>query len=244
MQPLLPLSNTKLAISPAIWLSLDVERNFCVLANRVPSARDAYSGMSQDRSKLLESMLRDELSSSSFRFWSGNIPGRPDLPDVDLVLIDSASKTSLVLELKSFIQPAEPREIIDRSSEIAKGVSQIRELREYAASHDREFHQLLNIDAEYRINFTVASQNSIGAGSVQDVSTPVIRASHLIDSLRVRGIASTCDWLESRAYLPIEGKHFDTVPTEHEVAGKTLTWYGIRPLVESLTSQGSQNTAC
>ncbi len=244
LQPLLSVSNTKLAISPALWINLDIERNFCVLANRVPSARDAYSRMSQDRSKLLESMLRDELSSSSFRFWSGNVPGRPDLPDFDLVLVDSASKTGLVLELKSFIQPAEPREIIDRSREIAKGVSQIKKLQEYAASHDREFCQLLDIDAEYRISFTVASKNSIGAGSVQDVSTPVVRASHLIDSLRASGIASTCDWLESRAYLPIEGKHFDTVPTQHEVAGKTLTWYGIRPLVESLAAQVARDTTC
>lgn len=244
LQPLLSLGNEKLAISPALWINLDIERNFCVLANRVPSARDAYSGMSQDRSKLLDRMLRDELSSSSLRFWSGNVPGRPDLPDFDLVLVDSASKIALVLELKSFIQPAEPREIIDRSSEIAKGVSQIKILRQYAASHQSGFCQLLDIDAEHRISYAVVSQNSIGAGNVQDVSTPVVRASHLIDSLRARGIALTCDWLESRAYLPIEGKHFDTVPTQHEVAGKTLTWYGIRPLVESVAAQDSRDTTC
>ncbi|WP_436717440.1 hypothetical protein U8335_11305 [Roseiconus lacunae] len=235
LQPLLPLSNSKLAISPALWISLDVERNFCVLANRIPTARDAYSGLSEDRSKLLEQTIRNRLVASSFRFWTGSIPGHPNLPDVDLAIIDTASRVCLVLELKSFIQPAEPREIIDRSSEIAKGVSQIEKLRNYASSNSEEFARLVDIDSDYRISFAVASHNSIGSAIVQDAKIPVIRASHLIDSLSARGLEGTCDWLESREYLPIEGKHFETVPTYHEVAGKKLTWYGIRPLVERLT---------
>ncbi|EMI44912.1 hypothetical protein [Rhodopirellula sp. SWK7] len=239
LQPLLPLSDGKLAIAPALWISLDVERNYCVLANRIPAAKNAYSTFSEDRSRILEQTIREELGSMPVRFWSGSVPGRPDLPDFDLVVIDETSRTCLVLELKSFIQPAEPREIIDRSREIRKGVSQIEKLRAYAKSKCKELSQLLNIESGYRFSFAVASQNSIGSGNVQDKSTPVVRASHLIDSLRGRGVASTCDWLEARAYMPVEGKHFDTVPTQNEVAGRILNWYGIRPLVESLSIEGS-----
>ncbi len=84
LQPLIPLNSGKLAISPALWINLDTERNFCVLANRIPDARNAYSEISEDRAKLLEKQIRDGLHDLELTFWSGKIPGRSDLPDVDL----------------------------------------------------------------------------------------------------------------------------------------------------------------
>ncbi len=234
LQPIVPLGLDRLAISPALWLSLDVERNFCVLANRLPHMKSAYSELSHDRSKILSNEIQRELRRLPVHFWTGSIPGRPDLPDIDFAIIDSLGRVCLILELKSFIEPAEPREIIERSEEIAKGVSQSRKLKEYHARCASHLEQLLDIEPGFRFYFAVASKNSVGLSIVQDDDVPVVRASHLVQQILDVGVSQACEWLESRRYLPIEGEHFDRVELTHEVADRTLRWYAIRPLVQYL----------
>ena len=52
------------------------------------------------------------------------------LPDVDLAIISDSEKMCLLLELKWFIDPAEAREIIEKSEEIEKGISQVLQLKQ------------------------------------------------------------------------------------------------------------------
>lgn len=231
LQPLLPIGDDRIAIVPALWLGLNVERNLCVLVNRMRHTKKHYSRLSEDRSTLLRKNMEARLSNVTCRFWHGNIPGGPELPDIDFALIDEREHICLLLELKAFIGPAEPREILDRSKEIEKGISQIKRLRQYQMQHPEQLQQLLDVDPKYQFCFAVCSQNSVGGAAVQDDQVPVVRASHLVRRLRRDGTAATCRWLAARAYLPVEGKHFEKVEIVHSVANRTLTWYAIRPLI-------------
>jgi hypothetical protein len=234
LQPLVQLTHDKIAICPSLWMSIDAERNFCVLCNRMPHTRQLYSTLSEDRSKLMCERLRTDLASTGFRFWSGGIPGHPELPDVDLAIISENDNICFVIELKSYIEPAEPREIQDRSKEIAKGISQAKLLRQFQIHNPERFRSLLGIGPEASCQFLVASDNSIGAHHVQDLAVPVVNASNLVRRLLSEGAFATSQWLTDQNYLPILGKHFEVISVENRVDGKTLNWYGIKPLIQNL----------
>lgn len=63
----------------------------------------------------------------------------------------------MVLELKSFIQPAEPRGLTDRSKEIKMGIDQATKLRKFAAEFRSDFDKLLGVSPTYRICFAGAN---------------------------------------------------------------------------------------
>jgi hypothetical protein len=231
LQPFIPLYGDKIAISPSLWTGIDAERNFCVLCNRIEELKSHYSRLSEDRSSLMKTELERRLGASGLRFWSGSIPGRADLPDIDLAIIDDNAGVCLILELKSFIKPAEPREIIDRSKEIAKGVSQSRKLREFHDQQPSVLPALMSGRLEIRMHFGVVSQNSIGSEVVQDNSVFVVQLSHLVKRILAEGLNSSVHWLKERDYLPKAGEHFELVEADHTVAGVRLRWYAIRPLV-------------
>jgi len=231
LQPYIPLNDDKIAISPSLWIGIDAERNFCVLCNRLENLKKHYSRLSEDRSSLMKIELERRLGASGLRFWSGSIPGRVDLPDVDLAIIDDNAGVCLMLELKSFIEPAEPREIIDRSKEIAKGVSQSRKLREFHAEEPSVLPALMSVRPEITMHFGVVSQNSIGPEVVQDNSVFVVQLLHMIKRILSEGLNETARWLIERAYLPTTGEHFEQVETDHIITGVRLRWYAIRPLI-------------
>jgi len=231
LQPYIPLNEGRIAISPSLWIGIDAERNFCVLCNRLENLRTHYSRLSEDRSTLMKAELERRLGASGLRFWSGSIPGRTDLPDVDLAIIDDSANVCLVLELKSFIEPAEPREIIDRSKEITKGISQSKKLRGFHGQEPSVLPALTGVNPITSMYFGVVSQNSIGTEVVQDETVFVVQFSHIVKRILTEGLAATAQWLTARAYLPIAGQHFERVETDHEIAGVRLHWYAIRPLV-------------
>lgn len=231
LQPLVQLTHDKIAICPSLWMSIDAERNFCVLCNRMPQTRQLYSTLSEDRSKLMCERLRKDLASTGFRFWSGGIPGHPELPDVDLAIISENDNLCFLIELKSYIAPAEPREIEDRSKEIAKGISQVKLLRQFQIHNPQAFMSLLHLGPGASYHFLVASDNSIGSHHVQDLTVPVVNASNLVRRLLAEGAFATSEWLTDRNYLPILGKDFEVKRVENRVDGKTLLWYGIKPLI-------------
>ena len=233
LQPIIPLTNERIAISPILFIGADAERNFSVLLNRLPAERDAYSRLSADRERLSCEKVVRELKHLPLRFWSGSLPGRSELPDIDLAIIDEEQRSALVLELKSFIGPAEPREILDKSQEIRKGINQAIRLKEAfhsAASSDTLI--CAQIPRDYSLCFAVASESFVGMASVQHESVPVVRTDHLIHRFRAgRTLPQICEWLQTRAYLPIEGAHYRVEDSIGQIGGWRVHWYGIKPLI-------------
>lgn len=208
-----------------------MERNLSVLLNRLPAERRAYAALSQGREARLRDRLIRELSGLGLRFWNGQISQWRGASDIDLAVISDSERQCLMLELKSFIAPAEPREIMDRSEEIRRGIQQVRDRMTMARDLPRPLHSVLGIDQSCRLAWAVSSENSIGAAYVQHPDVPVVNTGHLIAKLkRCRALPECCRWLESRGYLPVEGVHYKAADVEAKVGNWTLEWYSIEGL--------------
>jgi hypothetical protein len=233
LQPIVPLSPSTLAMSPNLIMNSSMERNFAVLLNRLPEERRAYSALSQGRETALRERLIKDLSGLGFRFWYGQIPQWSPASDIDLAIISDTEKECLILELKSFIAPAEPREIMDRSEEIRRGIGQIRDRIDKAVGLSMPLHTILGIDDSYRLTWAVASETSVGACYVQSSDVPVVNTRHLTSKLRRNPELTMCSrWLENREYLPVEGVHYKEIEMESTIGKWTLEWYGIEGITD------------
>ena len=230
LQPLIKLNSEVYAIMPQLWICSASERNLTVLLNRLPSEKGIYSKLVGEKETLMRKRLTTCLSTKSFRLVEGRMP---NLPDVDLAVINDSEKTCLLLELKWFIYPAEAREIIEKSEEIRKGISQVCQLQNAFADNHQPLLKKLNIDSNYRIAGVVVSQNWIGHAKAQSYDIPVIQADHLIAKLKdTKDLGSVIEWLKARKYLPEEGKHFKVHRTRATIGKWTLKWYGIEALIK------------
>jgi hypothetical protein len=229
IQPLFPIHRDLLLISPTIIANSALERNFAVLLNKLPNEKAAYSELSKQREQLTKLKVQQKLQGRNFDYWSGNILEWGVASEIDLAIISPTDRACLVLELKSFIEPAEPRELFEKSEEIAKGIKQIIDRRTLFENDPSVFYKSLGIDASFRVYFAVASENSIGASWVQNPSVAVIRLSHLIDViLSTDKLDSIFNWLEKKNHLPSEGEDYSLIPVSITVGKWSLDWYGIR----------------
>lgn len=234
LQPLIPLTNQKYALAPWIWMSSAVERNFAVLINRLPSEKAIYSRLVDEKETRMRQQVIEALQMDNYRYEYGRIPQDDSLPDIDLAIISDSEKVALILELKWFIDPADINEVITRTEDLKKGVSQIKLLQSTA---DKEFEPLfdkLAIDTSYTLGFAVVSANWIGFENVQDINVPIINQRHLVSKIQhEKSLSPVIYWLNKRDYLPTEGVEYEIVQEDAELANWTLNWYGIKPLIQS-----------
>jgi hypothetical protein len=232
LQPVIPLDEKLCAVPPFLWLNGAAERNFIVLMNKLPEERAIYSRLVQQKEDLMRERIVARVGSKKWRTWTGKIAGRPDLPDVDLALIDDSRKVCLLTELKWFLDPAEAKEIVEKSEEIAKGISQLLLLKEAVREGYSPLFERLAIDPTYDVRLALVSANWIGHASVQHPKVPVINEEHLLERLKTRGsLSEVVTWLSERRYLPVEGEHYEIITTTAKVGEWEMNWYGISPLI-------------
>lgn len=233
LQPLVPLEPRHYGWAPSLVLGSSLERNLLVLLNRIPEGKTAYSHLSMGREKLMRESLRCELADMGLRFWSGNIPGWEAASDVDLAIIDDRQACCLILELKAFIEPADPREVRDKAEAIEKGVEQVERRREAMCANREALNHGLKIDDTFAVYFAVASESSVGCGMARVGNVSVVRNLHLIERIRSEGnLSRVCEWLSARGFLPIPGRDYEDLPYPVTIENWTLEWYQIKPLTE------------
>lgn len=229
LQPLIKLNSEAYGIMPHLWLFSSAERNLTVLLNKLPSEKEIYSKLVDEKEKIMRGRFTTCLSAKGFRFVCGSVS---DLPDIDLAIISDTEKVCLLLELKWFIDPAEAREIIEKSEEIEKGISQVLQLKRAFANNHEALLKKLQIDSSYSLEGVVVSENWIGHAKAQSPEIPVIQANHLIEKLKAtENLKSAMEWLKNRKYLPKEGEHFKVHMTTHTIGDWSLKWYRIEPLI-------------
>jgi hypothetical protein len=230
-QPLVDLRNGFFALAPFVWLNINAERNFCVLLNQIPEQKQIYDRLKNEKESLLKAEMRDFLIPLGFDIRSGEVDGT----DLDIAIIDRKNQACLCLELKWFIEPAEVREIEEKTRELKNGVDQAKKICALHESRDaRLVRDILDIHEGYSFLVAVASQNWIGHSGAQDDDIPIIKVWHLLRRIRDTGsLPAAMQWLSSRDYLPKEGSDFAIVPIEISCGGWTCEWYGIKPLVEA-----------
>ena len=228
LQPLIDLDGETIALSPCIICNSSIERNLTVLLNRVPDAQRIYSVLNRQRESIMRSKLIDDLNPLEFEFWNGTLREWNGCGEIDFAVVSRKEKTCLIAELKSFIAPAEPKEIINRSEEIAKGVEQITCRREKYQNLPVPLLQALNVTEDFSFTWAVISENSIGANYVQKPDVPVVNRNHLTQALAEhRSLSHVCRWLDARTYLPVRGADFVDLTMEATIGAFTLEWYGI-----------------
>ena len=231
LQPLIKLNSKNYAIAPHLWICSAAERNLTVLLNRLPSEKSIYAKLTNEKESLMRERLTDALADEGYRFIWGNVP---NLPDIDLAIITDSEKACLLLELKWFIEPAEVREIVNKSKEIEKGISQLLQLKRAFTENHKSLLEKLGIDSNYKLEGVVASDNWIGHTRVQSPEIPVIQIDHLTAKLKaVESFRSAMDWLKDRKYLPKTDQHFKVNNSTATIGRWKLKWYEIEPLIES-----------
>lgn len=234
LQPLIPLGKDTYAIAPHLWATNSAERNFLTLANRVPAYRAAYSRLVDEKETIMRGRIESAASHMSVRAWHGKIPAHPNLPDVDLALVDDAAKLCLLTELKWFLEPADPHEVIERSEMVAEGVAQMLKLREAHIGDSRILSECAGVSADYAIEFAVVSSTTVGLPGIQSEYVPVVLESDFMKRLKeCTSLAEASDWLVKRLYLPQEGRDFQVLARTISIAGWNLNWHAIEPLSPS-----------
>lgn len=188
--------------------------------------------MSRDREALSRQRVTRVLDGLGYRYWFGKVSEWGESAEVDLAIVSETERRCLALEMKAFIGPADPREVHERSIEIARGIDQAMVRRTMTREMPRPLHRALGIDDAYEITWAVASETSVGAPYVQSDDMPVVQTRHIIDKLAVElRLAPVCEWLKRLEHLPVEGKHYETVDFVAKVGKWSLPWYGLRGLV-------------
>ena len=224
IQPVVDLTNGQYAVSPFVLINANSERNLCVLLNQIPAERKAYSQLVDEKEREARSETIASLSGLGLDFRHGRLVNT----NVDLAIVDHKMKKCLCIEIKWFIEPAEIREVLARSEELAKGVKQARKIASAFHNNDGRLMGLLGIDPSYDFLSMVGSVNFIGGHRVQQPDVPITRLRHLTDEIRTRGrLDEVFTWLRDRSYLPRKDRDY-TVTEAPIKSGKWRSrWYAI-----------------
>ena len=205
---------------------MNCERNLCVLLNQIEEEKTIYSRLVNQKEKTIRQKIIKDLSGFDYEFKDGKF----DKTDLDLAIIDRKNKKCLAVELKWFIEPAEIREVIQRSEEIMKGVTQAKLIRD--AFHDgnhKLIEEILGIDKDYEFIAIVGSANSIGNLGAQDDSIPVIKCWHLVSKIqKTKNLGEVMTWLSSRKYLLRKNTDYKVIKYQINSGDWEADWYGIK----------------
>lgn len=232
-QPLVRVNDENIIILPSWMMSNSLERNFTVLLNRIPEERKIYSELVERKESFLQEKIKTDVLLPNLRFTHATFPAAKRLPDLDLAVISDTEKIILIAELKWFISPDEPREVIERAEEIRKGIQQANTLQQAYCQTPDLFYKLLKVDYTYDFKFCVFSENFIGMDQDQAPDVPVVNVHHFIKKLNQLGsLKKAVSWLINLDYLPVEGVHFKTEKFTSKVGQWELIWEGIKPLIK------------
>jgi len=240
LQPLVPMPDGRYLLAEPLVMDTAAERNLSVLLNRAPSERDVYSRLTNRKETEMRNRIFRKLD-ARFRLWHGRLHGH----EVDLAIVDDADHSLLFLELKWFIDPAEVRELRDRSKELSKGVDQCKTLLALASDSPETLNQIAS--GPFRVvAASVVSANWIGFGNIQDPDIPIINEEHLIRKLQAAGaLSEVIAWLHRRQYLPVLHRDYVAVERPTNIANWTLNWYRIeRIAADDFISRSTGGPTC
>jgi hypothetical protein len=179
------------------------------LLNRIPVEQAVYDRLKQSKEAQMRGMIVESLP-NSIRSWWGRLPGNRKLPDIDLALIDEAGSEVLVLELKWFQAPSEPREILNRTKELRRAAHQLSVLREFDQANPGIISRALGANSRARVTYATVSESWAGQGFAADAKGPVIRRFHLGECLHHQAeLSRIAEWLIAGKHLPIKSVDFE-----------------------------------
>jgi hypothetical protein len=135
-----------------------------------------------------------------------------ELPDIDLILADEASRSVIVAELKWLRKPVNWKERIDRSEDFEKGLRQVLEIKAFLEKEPQflksrgKLKRNLN---EYRdVAFFVVARDQFEWPTTPDITV----ADHVVFQRKIAAkpdLATSIQELKAYDWLPVEGKDFE-----------------------------------
>lgn len=233
LQPLIKAIDQQYIIMPSLLIASSMERNFAVLLNRLPREKQAYLKLVQEKEILMRAKIQSSISIPDLRYFQGRIEAMPHLPDIDFAIISDQEKIVMIAELKWLIEPSDPREVIEKSREIEKGISQLLSIAEGIKLSPAPFFSAMGINESYEVIFLLLSENFIGFDKSQHPVVPVLRSSHVIKKINSFGnLCNITEWLVNRRYLPVENRDFTVFDSIWRIGNWGINWYAIKPLRE------------
>jgi len=160
VQPFVPLSDTDmtLALAPPFPMHSRHDENILRVCSQLRPRVFAQASLQK------EGEMRVELQRAAERYIArGPLPLPGSLPDIDLLVVDDASSTVAIVELKWIRKTARPVELPERDAEVLKGVDQLHRVREFCRTspeHLASLGALAKPLSEYRnVSYLVVARD-------------------------------------------------------------------------------------
>ncbi len=228
IQPLIPINENKILLAPSLLNNNKMERNFIQLINKIPKEKENYLSLVSTKEIYMRGEIEKSKKSFEVRYFNGAIKFKDEKHDIDLAIISIQEKKCVLIELKWFQNPAEIREIIEKSQEIQEGVKQLQRLNVFIKNYPEVFYNRLSINTDYDIYYFVVSANSIGSKWIVDDVFPIINLDNFIEILGKEGkLNDVIVFFQSKNHLPTEGKQYRVNKFTEKINGWKLKWFGL-----------------
>jgi hypothetical protein len=241
LQPLVRVRASDYAIPALLTASNAMERNFLTLLAR--SAQPEFDAASHHFEREMTTVAASGLSSKRWAFRTGfNIPGRREVGDVDLLIVDAASLHVLVCELRWMLPPGEVREVSNRIGAIPGKVEQAR--RKAAAVREVLPKVLAAVvpgatEAGWTVEGLVMLDGYVGRPEPQ---VPVItRRAFEACAAKFDSISDMLVWIRSGALEPREGWHYVRSWVPITLGDVTIQRQAVRLLPRAAELLGERN---
>ena len=155
----------------------------------------------------------------SFAFGSQN-------SDLDLLVLDSASKFGLCCQLKWLTTPDRIKDVQYTENELSNGLTQAELSLGWVTSLPTKLQDLVGLSSDelgqYEFQALVLSKNTIGSGWIHTSGIPIVNERLLMWVLgepHRKSLRTLWQIGEERRYLPKRGKHFRDEDIKVEFAG-------------------------
>lgn len=133
-QPIVQIENDILILTPMLFMGSRPERNLLAVVSTMHDSE--YSKEVNDLESLMISELESFVTSPDIvkhRYL------RSDLPDIDLAILDKATYSAMICEMKWFAAADSAKEVYAKEDEITHGCQQVESIMAYAMSDRNQF---------------------------------------------------------------------------------------------------------
>ena len=176
LQPLVRAANGEYMLSCFFIISNDMQRNLMSLMARTQSSVFNRQSCLFERGMIAKLVDAAGLWPASVQNRNFKAGGRGE--EIDMLLVDKASKSILILECAWMLQPGDPQEIFNRLGTCAKKVNQVERKRAFFREHLRDILPSLGLDRNEGDQWSVEGMVVIeGFGGQQSRVAEIGRAS-------------------------------------------------------------------
>jgi hypothetical protein len=221
IHPFVPLDDLTLAVAPQFPLASAVDDNILRMFSYTFDA--LFSAQNTEKERTMIERLRPAVSRFGFE-------PSVDLPDgtteIDVILVDEASSTLLLAELKWSRKPNRTLERIDREKDIEKGVEQLKLIRSFSRKHPDFLQQRKKLPqsiSDYaNVHYLLASWD-YWHWIEPDDGIAIVDFTALLAALnKGDDLHATIEKLLEYDWLPVEGRDFKVRPAISSTNGASI----------------------